>query len=357
MRVRPLVLLSTPVAQLSASLTLVVGFIVGLSNCGDTKVVDDNSDAGLVTCDSSKCAPDNTCIEYEGVTECRLTCDAQRGATGCPQNYSCIQHGSATFCKADRWSYEPAPGQWGTPCAAQEGLNASQCDSANGFRCLYNEPNDPNAICTAWCETDEDCTGGFYCGDANDIPASARTRRTVGAVNRLCLPRSYCAPCENDVDCAPAPNGTKQYCVSDKNGAGICAPTCDSDGACNDEAFCANFGDKNLCYPIAEVCVGDGTFCSPCRSDSDCKDGGACVDSAYTTERNCSVPSKVKCQAQANPPKFDCPKAMPAGTAKNSFPYCPGEFFKEAPRDHCTGLIELSKDGQAIGCYARGGRR
>lgn len=362
MRVRLLV-------QLSTSLALVVGLTAGLTQCGETKVVDDPSDASETVdtdagetntsaCDSSKCAPENTCIEHEGVTECRLTCESQRGAKGCPANYTCIQSGDVAFCKEDKYSYEPRAGQWGFPCAAQEGLFASQCDQENGFYCLYGEPNDPYASCTSSCTDDTDCTGGYYCGNTNDIPASAREKRTVGAVHRLCLPRAYCAPCENDVDCGPAANGNKQYCVGDANGKGICTPTCDSDGACNDEASCLPLNDTTkICYPIAQVCVGDGNLCSPCHSDADCAAGGACVDSAYTTERTCSTPSKVKCNLDNETKPFDCPKETPPGAAAKSFVSCVGEVYKEVPRDQCTGLVYISNDSPVVGCYARGGRR
>ena len=332
-----------------------VSLSLGLVHCSNSAGTFDGT-GGAQPCDDSKCNPGNQCIESNGVTECRLTCDAQRGATGCPTNYSCVIENAVGFCKADKFQPTPGPGQWGAPCSSLEGALASECDQANEFYCQYDDRNDPNAFCTSYCNDDADCTGGYYCGTANDIPGGVRDKRTIGAVHKVCLPRDYCAPCVNDLDCAVSNDGTKQVCVADANNQGICTKPCSKNTNCNDEAACVDVGlESNVCYPIAGVCVGDGNLCSPCRSDSDCTaGGGACVQSRYSTERSCTVASKKPCNVTGDTPVYDCPD-LPEGTARGSFVSCVGQVFAEVPEDQCSGLVPLggANDGQQVGCYAR----
>ena len=331
----------------------VSGFLgLGLLHCGgETKV----------ECDPAKCAAGNQCIEQDGVTECRLTCDAQTGPTGCPYGYRCATGATATYCQALTYKTTEAPGQWGTPCNSLEGAEASACDKAQGFYCQFSDRNDPNAFCSLYgCQSDSECAGGYYCGDANVIPSAPRAKRTIGETERYCLPRTYCAPCEHDVDCGPADDGQKQRCAADANGKGFCTKPCTKDTNCADEAKCVDYDDTKVCYPIAQVCVGDGNFCSPCRSDADCTaGGGACVKSRYSTEKTCTVASKVKCEnvgSQTKPPVFDCPATTPEGAAANSIVSCVGAIYKEVPADQCSGLVRFGRreeDGYQVGCYAR----
>ena len=317
------------------------------------------------TCDTSKCAEGNECIEDQGVTECRLTCTSQRGATGCPASYSCITTDVASFCKPDKVQVTLGEGQYGAHCTSLDGKEAAECDQAQGFFCQYIDRNDPNAFCTRYdCATDDDCTGGYYCGSANDIPAKAKQARTIGATHKVCLPRAYCAPCTTDLDCAPADDGTKQFCTSDSNGVNFCTKNCLKDTNCPDEAKCKDDGDHGrACIPIAGTCVGDGLLCSPCRSDADCAaGGGACVKSRYSTEKTCTVPSKVKCDITGDTAVFDCPKDLPPNAAKDSFASCVGQVFNEVPLDQCSGLVVQSRErdetgalvpSYQVGCYAR----
>ncbi len=311
------------------------------------------------SCDPAKCAEGNECIDDQGVIECRLTCESQRGATGCPSNYTCVTTEVASFCKKDKLEVTVRAGQYGAACSSLEGKEAAECDQEQGFYCQYSDRNDPNAFCTQYdCESDADCTGGYFCSSANDVPEKAKKARTIGATHKVCMPRAYCAPCAVDLDCAPANDGTRQVCSSDAAGAGFCTKACLKDTNCNDEAKCVDDGEHGkVCSPIAGVCVGDGDLCSPCRADDDCaKGGGACVKSRYSTEKTCTVPSKKKCSIKGDAPIFDCPKDMPEGTPKKSFVSCVGEVFNEVPRDQCSGLVPLGTsedDGVQVGCYAR----
>lgn len=325
----------------------------GLFNCSLSGGTYEDGPDAAPTCDTAKCAAGNECIEDQGVTECRLTCDTQRGATGCPTNYTCASNGSRTFCKADKNQPTPRAGQYGAACTALQGVNAEECDYESGFYCQFNDRNDPNAFCTRYdCESDADCTGGYFCGSANDIPFGAKEKRVIGATHKACLPRTFCSPCETDLDCAPD-NGVPQFCERDVNGAGYCTKECSKDTNCNDEAACVD----GLCAPIAQVCVGDGSFCSPCRSDADCATGGgACVKSRYSTEKTCTVPSKKKCDITGETAVFDCPTDMPALSPARSFVSCVGQVFSEVPVDQCSGLVPLGKtedDGVQVGCFGR----
>lgn len=317
------------------------------------------ADAGPPLCDTSKCGEGNECIEDEGTTECRLTCDAQRGANGCPATYSCVTTTASTFCKQDKVTVTVGAGQYGAYCTSLDGKEAAECDQDQGFFCQYTDRNDPNAFCTRYdCEDDTDCTGGYFCGTANDVPAKAKEKRTIGATHKVCLPRLFCAPCSTNLDCGPGAGGVPQVCSPDANGAMFCTKACTKDSNCNDEAKCADDGTSGkVCTPIAGTCVGDGSFCSPCRSDADCSSGGgACVRSRYSTEKSCTVPSKVKCDLEGDKPVFDCPKDMPSGSPKKSFVSCVGQVFNEVPLDQCSGLVPLGAsedDGVQVGCYAR----
>lgn len=311
-------------------------------------------------CDPAKCSAGNQCIEQDGVTECRLTCDMQVGPTGCPSGYRCFG-APVSYCQALVPQTPAAQGQWGTSCNSLEGVEAAGCDNANGFYCHFDDRNDPNAFCTRMdCQTDRECAGGYYCGSANVIPPGRRDKREIGVTQKRCLKRTYCSPCSTDVDCGPADDGTKQFCVPGANGDGLCTKACTKDTNCADEATCRDFGDdRKLCYPNAEVCVGDGNLCSPCRSDADCAaGGGACVKSRYSTEKTCTVPSKVTCKLgnETTPSVFDCPEATPPGSAANSIVSCVGEVYSEVPENQCSGLVRFARSedgGYQIGCYAR----
>src|SRR4029077_14284264 len=108
--------------------------------------------------------------------------------------------------------------------------------------------------------------------------------------------------CTSDDDCPPTET-TFQHC----NG-GACTPECSGDSDCN-----AAVGDEScvaplrVCVPRAGACVGDGGFCSPCRSDGDCTNG-FCLSAAYSTERFCSqAMARGTACSSMGPPTGSCP--------------------------------------------------
>ncbi len=338
-------------------------------------------------CENSQCAAGNACIaDGSGVVACRLDCSLKADGTGgqstCPFNYHCVG-GKQAYCAADKVAYaKTGGGVWGASCSPQgskAGLDQNAaCDAAQNFWCYATSPTDGAAFCTQYdCTSDADCRGGWWCAAVNAAPNAIQAGRLVGAVRNVCLPRTYCAPCASDIDCSSA-GGARARCVGDSAGSKYCAPECNGDSQCNQEASCAASADApgvSVCTPNAGVCVGDGTFCAPCRSDSDCVAGGACVSSPYSTEHFCAVPSGAPCtytDGASGSCKLNaqCPKNAIGGggtscsflgkantcSAKdasgnavagnaNTWPNIPGSDF-------CFGEVKLSKEF-VPGCWTK----
>jgi hypothetical protein len=342
-------------------------------------------------CDSSKCAPGNKCIDDgSGIGAiCRKVCSTQ---ADCPFNYYCNDapgpgvYGS--WCAKQSTTYPERPGgQWGAQCPPSGGeANNPACDGADGFACYGVTPTDANAFCTVLgCKQDTDCPGGWWCASVNEAPNVTTSTPSYGVVGNVCTPRDYCAPCQKDHDCALAPDGTPQHCVQDTKGQGYCTPACAGASNCALDATCApqwsqctpgagaacktdddcpvvrgifqhcdagkctpecgNNSDctagqtcavARVCVPRAGVCVGDGSFCSPCRSDADCGNGaGDCLSGQpYSTERFCSVKATVS----------------PCDTTRANPPGCPARATSDnwvatgcvtTPRNQCEGLVRF----------------
>lgn len=316
-------------------------------------------------CEDSKCAAGNKCLPLNGEIKCRKTCSSNADpSTSCPFNYTCTdtqQAGVPPFCVQDT-SVSPdgnplqkkPTGQWNYKCQANLGLTNPACDTAQGFYCYGISPSDGEAYCTRYgCEADTDCAAGFWCATVNVAPNVANAKRSpIGSVQTVCLQRTYCSPCKVDLDCQPI-GGKAQHCVADTGGTTYCAPECDSDQSCHNEAKCVDPGGlgTKVCFPRAGVCVGDGQLCSPCRNDKDCGDDGVCVKGQYTTEHTCAKKSATSCGTKDNITKGSCPATATESGAKVG---CYGQIFSEVPPDYCHGIYSLgSGQEQApdIGCY------
>ncbi len=317
--------------------------------------------APAASCDNAKCKPGNTCIAYEGVTQCRKTCSSNADpATSCPFGYTCIdaQSGEPPFClKETAVTASGAPltkkdtGQWGSPCAANKGLENPDCDTEQGFYCYGISPTDGNAYCTRYdCTADLECGPGFWCGQINQTPnVETSKRKTLGAVQKVCLRREYCATCKVDLDCPPV-QGIPQHCVQETSGAFGCMPECTTSKNCPLEARCADVGlAAKVCYPRANVCVGDGSLCSPCRVDTDCGEDGACVKGQYTTEKACAKKSATTCEKDGKPSQGSCPQTLEAGSKSDI--RCLGSVFEEVPENYCHGIYRMGSEGGDIGCW------
>jgi hypothetical protein len=361
-----------------------------------------SSDAGSSPC-GSPCAAGSACID-DGTGAnfaCRAACTS---SAECAPNTYCNDAEPQSWCAASTVYLAPAAGQWGAGCVPSGGeAKNPSCDVADGFACYGVSPTDATAFCTLFgCEFDTDCPGTWWCARVNQGPNVTSSATTVGITRAVCLPREYCAPCQRDHDCAPASDGTPQHCVADAKGNGHCTPACATDNNCALDATCQNWESvctpsqgaacksdddcaavsgvlqhcnagrcaaecaadsdcaavdgggaatcqwARVCTPRAGVCLGDGSFCSPCRSDADCKDGDCISALPYSTERFCSVKStSVPCDTTtANP--TGCPTHQTSDNWR--FDAC-----ATSPVDQCEGFVVLGTSTGSVtelpGCW------
>ena len=241
-------------------------------------------------------------------------------------------------------------------CYASPGTPQQYCvpDSAGGSFCSNQCDSDSNcpldAVCKApWaacdqrgCTTDADCQkyaakeacfGGVCqasCSRDADCPASNGAPQQC--YQRACFPQS----CSTDDDCPPT-SGTFQHCNH-----GTCTAECGSDSDCNPAV-----GDQTcvrplkVCVPRAGVCVGDGSFCSPCRADANCTNG-YCIQGDYSTERFCSQTMKAGTSCSSTgPPLGSCP--MRANNANYKGVACTSSASDTAPANQCLGVVTFGQ--------------
>jgi len=305
-------------------------------------------------CDDSKCASGNRCLDDGHGEACRLVCAEQ--AT-CPLNYACVPtpDGKTNFCAPLATKYaKKDSGQWGFHCNPAGGIDQNpDCDLSQDFWCYGETPTDADAFCTQYeCTKDAECAGGYYCATVNNHPDVTTATPTHGkdAVRTVCLPRDYCAPCAADIDCPSTPD-QPAHCVPGADGVKFCTHECTTNSNCLAAASCADSSaaGTKVCLPRAGVCKGDGSFCSPCRSDADCGDG-FCIYENYTHERYCSVKSKVSCTSTG---QKDCP-AITGSEATVSCQPSPND--PAIPKDQCVGIIPFGVTGDQQnyidGCWA-----
>jgi hypothetical protein len=305
-------------------------------------------------CDDSKCAAGNRCLVGEDGNKCRKTCSTNWDpSTSCPFGFTCKPHTSGvSYCAFDKVQIEKRDvGQWGASCNPVGGQDANpDCDSGQGFKCFGRSPSDAQAYCTRFgCTNDDECGAGFGCQAQNTTPnVGEALRQRIGEVVNVCVRRVYCSACRSDLDCAPL-EGRKQRCTADDVGNTFCAPECTNNASCTRDAYCYDYGDYKACYPHAGVCVGDGLLCSPCRSDADCKDQGACANGSYTTERHCATKAPSDCQGGAA--RGGCPATAPNPKVQVA---CRGDnkTTLEVPPNYCHGVFNVEGAPAGIGCWS-----
>jgi hypothetical protein len=246
------------------------------------------------SCDDSKCASGNKCVNTGTTTQCELLC-ASQGA--CPANYFCgvAKDGTTNYCQPSATQFKPGPGQWGASCNPTGGLdNNPDCDTADQFWCYGRNPTDDQAFCTQYqCTKDTDCGDDYVCTTINTYPDVRSAKPQFGQTTTVCLPRTYCEVCNVDIDCVPPTGGTAQ-CTTGTDNVKFCSYQCQNDGNCPQDAACDSA--SGLCKPRAGVCKGNGMLCSPCRSDLDCAPGGGvCATQEYSGERYCTQKSPTPC--------------------------------------------------------------
>ncbi len=280
-------------------------------------------------------------------------------------------------CGAD----SDCPGDWwcATVNKAPNATTSTTSYGATRTVCL------PRAYC-APCKLDHDCPaaaggtqqhcaldtqGNGYCTTECATDANCALDATCQNWQSLCTPAQG-ASCQSDEDC-PTAAGVVQHCDGAR-----CTPECGGDGDCvaaalsvGTDAADAGAADaggakdagggmasaplmngkcqwRGLCNPRAGVCVGNGGFCSPCRSDMDCTNGYCISGMPYSTERFCSAKStRVPCDTMdANP--VGCPAYVKSD-------HWTVNACVTTPANQCEGFVVLgSTTGQAQelpGCW------
>jgi hypothetical protein len=268
---------------------------------------------------------DNThfwCLPRSYCAPCVLDHDCPRGADGTQQH-----------CLAD---------------ANGAGFCAPQCTGNDSCALDAICTPSPWGVCApAACQTDTDCQAGAVAeqcvrGSCRAACAADADCPTSNGIAQHCV-LGVCSPpaCESDDDCPVSPAGFFQHCNQ-----GVCAPECGSAGDCDPDEQCA---DYSMCKPRAGVCVGDGSFCSPCHSDFDCPNG-YCLAGQYSGERFCSqtMAAGTSCSATTPPAAGACPARPADANYKGvSCTTAPSNF---APANECIGVVSLA--GQFVpGCW------
>ncbi|HEX7665153.1 MAG TPA: hypothetical protein VF407_11595, partial [Polyangiaceae bacterium] len=251
------------------------------------------------------------------------------------------------------------------------------------FWCNGRNPTDGQAYCTQFqCNSDNDCAKDWVCQTINTYPNVTTAKRQFGVTTTVCMPRTYCEPCNSDVDCVSA-NGSAASCVVDDNNVKFCTTACQNDGNCNKDAHCDT--DNGVCRPNAGVCKGDGNICSPCYADTDCTNG-ICAVQEYSNEHYCTVKStspctvsnsacagadayctqvsetaygctdnsKTACDPKNNKANFGCPTDS---TATPDISCTIDDSDPAIPQDQCFGLITFGHGSNAAtldGCWTKG---
>lgn len=338
------------VSAFSLAAVVVLPLLGALGGCSDDKPA--------TGCQDSQCLSGNKCVDDGKATSCRLLCTKQ---SDCPDKFHCTVNpkGDKTYCAADEGDAArinpKKQGQWGYTCNPSGGMdNNPDCDVDQSFWCYGRNPTDAASFCTQYqCKSDADCKGGYWCATVNLEPSVRRVKRSVKETTTVCLPRDYCAPCKNDVDC-PTREGQPQYCVPGEDGQKFCTVECANDGNCQQDASCVEEGSRTVCKPRAGTCKGDGTFCSPCYSDADCQGDGVCVTSAYSRERFCAPKSAKNCAVVNDALVSECPETPKldgiVGTSCQT-----SRDDVDIPKDYCFPFVQYgkSKDNVIPGCWTK----
>jgi hypothetical protein len=258
----------------------------------------------------SVCLPRQYCAPCHMDHDCSLAPDGSEEhcvGQGSPGGGFCApQCASNSDCRLDA----TCTPQWGV-CAANRCGSDADCQ-ANGSAqvCVAG-------VCQLPCAADADCP------ISNGMPQHCMQ----GPATKACAAQA----CQSDDDCPPT-LGTFQHC-----NAGTCTPECGSDSDCDPGANDQTCVPLSVCEPRAGACVGNGTFCTACRSDADCV-AGYCLVSTYSKERFCSQTiTNGNCSSTTGPPAGGC-DPLPLG-ASAQVVACTSMASDFAPTNQCIGEV------------------
>lgn len=258
------------------------------------------------------------CINYgytEGPNRCSLECQDNADCSQRPfgPGWSCDL--AAGQCRFARPAAGSPKGELGAGCCASEDCKDGLACSPTTLRCIEG------------CRTDLDCNPNFVCVSGTCRPGCARTADCpTGAVcnpttkqcqqgqcfvtgecppENACIGASPAGPgtcrpgCEADTDCLEGkecrvpPGGSEKQCVI-RTG-------CESTGDCGIGFWC-DFNRPDAANPQRGTCVVlpvPSSTCCGCSQDSDCGQGGRCLEIRFTCE------NKEDC-GDANDPNIAC---------------------------------------------------
>jgi hypothetical protein len=301
-----------------------VGLGGAFAFAGCSSTVDATSDGG-VTCDSSKCAAGNTCLEVNGETKCRKTCSSNLDPSkSCPLGYACrTQNDPEALASPIALSSLGAQCSGGTNPGGVAGFATDACPAKV---CAVDARSGVSAYCSAECEPGK-CPVGYTC-----------VATTVSGVKAVCLKS---AAADGAFVPPPAPAATA-FCSEvapglAKKAKGQWGSACNPAGGVNGNPDC----DSAAGFTCLARSPSDGdAYCSrACGTTADCGAGLFCGDINETPSADAAkregFGSVIRvCQKRAyGAPCFadiDCPSAHSCAADNNGRRFCTIACEKDA---------------------------
>ncbi len=219
------------------------------------------------------CGGDKECVS--GIcfaSKCAKACTAP---TDCTAEQDCSSDdGKRYLCVTRAYAEEI-----GTSCAVTGTCSRGKC--LGGAESAY-------AYCTAECKLDTDCPPAFFCRELRDK-------------TKVCAKRGFCFRCQYDAQCGSG----KCLKVGSES---FCTKSCTKDSTeCPRVADCKDVGGSTYCVHRSGSCVGDGSQCTPCTLDTDCKGTGSlCLSYVWSGEAFCSNNCDSRACPTSSTQTFEC---------------------------------------------------
>ncbi len=210
---------------------------------------------------------------------------------------ACSEDGSAgdDGAKADVAAADTAEETSGSPQGFAKPCAGNADCAAYGLTCYPDGKG--GGQCSRGCASDADCSGGTRC---NPVQGTL-----------LCTLPRWCDACDSDADCSSAaPTCRKDRDASGNLGPGYCTmpcivgdKSCPAGSSCSKEPSSVSI-KTFTCRPDNDTCTGDGSQCSPCKTQADCSPGHDCIQPSADSERFCAM----RCESASCGEGFLCTK-------------------------------------------------